>query len=61
MLYVTNSIFNKILQVMWGRVVGSVHVDENAGVLCALQDGLVTWGHPRLFLPLFFLSTQLSG
>jgi len=44
---------------MWGRAVGSARADENADVLCALQDDLVTLGHPRLSPPLFFLNTQL--
>lgn len=52
---------DRILQVMQGRAVESARVDENADVLCALQDGLVTSGHPRLSPLLFFLNTQLSG
>lgn len=52
--------FDRILQVMRGRAVGSARVDENADVLCALQGGLVTSGHLRLSPLLFFLNTQLS-
>lgn len=52
--------FDRILQVMRERAVGSARVDENADVLCALQDDQVILGHPRLSPLLFFLNTQLS-